>query len=200
MANNEYPPIGDEAVRISHELLTTFRINGHIYNNITVTTDHPEFTDTFDPNVLTLEEALTLYWPGGKPRDDGRTFFETISLLPEESGVTAADFAHQTKTIREAILGASIGQTALDRVPGDIKQGWEDVKAQYPVPILAAHAMCELQGLPLAVCRTSSVVKSEMIPEGTKMMHLWYPNYISPKPVLGTLKKVVRKIIQEETI
>jgi hypothetical protein len=199
MVHPEFPAAGDQAYRVAEELRTTFSIKGNPYSNIVLGTDHPDFVDVYDPNILVDREALTLYWPGGTP--DGARDFETISLLTQEDRSSNAELAHQATTIRKAILGASIGQPALGRVPADMRQEWEDTKAQtrrfYPAPILYAKDYCQSEKIPLALCQTSRVVGSNMAPEGAHMMHLWYPQYISPKPVLATLKLAVRKAIQQ---
>lgn len=198
MVHYEHLDTGDESVRVAHELLREATVRGNPYCNIAVSTNHPEFVDTFDPHATTKDESLTIYWPGSKPGDSTRNF-ETVSFIPEGEEWSNAKTADHIRTVREAILGASIGQAALDRVPATLRQYWEDVRAQAGVPILAARSLCELRGVPLALCQTSGIVKSDVAEEGKKVMHLWYPNYLSPKPVLGTLKKAVQSIIDQES-
>ena len=59
---------------------------------------------------------------------------------------------------------------------------------------------CTALDLPLTVCQTSTVIESQTIPAGLRIMHLWYPNYLSPKPVLAKLRQAVRKAIEAETL
>jgi len=198
MSSSEYPRTGDNAYQIAEELRQTFSINRQPYSNIVLATTHPDFVDTYDPDIVVEREALTLYWPSGSPVHDRH--FETISLQTSEEGASTAELAAETSAIREAILGASIGEAALGRVPAEMREYWEDFKTRHIAPILFARDSCALLGLPLALCQTSRILRSELAPVGARMMHLWYPEYVSPKPVLATLKKVVRDVIAEETI
>lgn len=149
MVHSEYPPAGDSTFQIAEELLQNFAIAGNPYNNIVLSTNHPDFVDTF---------------------------------------------------IRQALLESAIGSAALARVPEVIRQGWERLKAMHPAPILYATERCIQRDLPLALCQTGRIIKSGVGPENKRIMHLWYPNYLSPKPVLATLKKVVQGAIDNETM
>lgn len=168
MTSPEYPATSDNAFQIAEELRQNFSIMGEPYNNIVLSTDYPGFVDTYDPNILIDREALTLYWPGGRPADANQ--FETISLVNPQEAPSSSELAQEAMTIRKALLEASIGKTAIDRVPEDMRQGWEEVKLVHTAP------------------------------KDSRMMHLWYPNYLSPKPVLATLKKVIRGVMAQETI
>ena len=196
--DSEYPFVSDAAWQIAEELRLHFSIKGNPYNNILLTTNHPGTVDVYDPNILVERELLTLYWPNGSP-DHARSF-ETVSLLSGADNPSNASLAEGAMFVRTALLSASIGKAALDRVPEDMKQSWEHFKSIDAAPILYAMDHCALFGLPLALCQTGRVVKSEIAPVGARMMHLWYPNYLSPKPVLTRLKKVVKGIIEQETI
>lgn len=198
MANSEYFTGGEHAFYIAEELMQQGAINGSPYNNIVLSTEHPDFTDIHDPDICVNGETLTLYWPGGSPFTNGD--FETITTGESQHESSDSELAQEAMTIRTALLTASIGEAALRRVPREVRQAWQGFKALHPAPIVYARENCEASQLPLAVCQTGSVIESALAPEGARMMHLWYPSYLSPKPVLATLRKVVRDMMDDETI
>jgi|GEM_PF-1256469 len=194
MTPAEYPT----AYRVAEELRQHSSIRRNFYNNIVLSTDYPGFTDVLDPDIRMATEALTLHWPGGSPDHQGN--FETINWTGSENNASKFDIVDNTMAVRQAILDSSIGSAAINRVPEPIQRAWANFKSVSPVPILTALTRCEQLGLPLAVCETSRVIESEIVPVDSRMMHLWYPNYLSPKPVLAMLKKVLRKVIADEIL
>ncbi len=198
MANSEYFTGGEYASQIAEELIWHYAIRGNPYNNILLSTEHPDFTDVHDPDIRVVQESSTLYWPGGDPINGA--YFETVTVRDPQHEQSDAELAHEAMTIRTALLTASIGEAALRRVPQETEDAWQAFKDRHPVPILYAREDCSFWQLPLAVCQTGSVAQSALAPEGARIMHLWYPGYVSPKPVLATLRKVVRDLIKDETI
>jgi hypothetical protein len=195
----EYPVGGYEIIAQAEELLRTGALSGIPYGNVTLTTPQPRFTDGADPDMIVLPEAYTGFWPGGGPIQGKE--FATVATPHTGGPRTNSELADEIRDIRNALLHASISDAAISRIPADKKAAWERAKRTGEVPLLLAESQCALFGLPLALVQTSRIVRSSIIPEDSRIMHMWYPAYtVSPKPVIAKVRKVVKQIIQDETI
>jgi hypothetical protein len=198
MATPEYPDATHEIARLSQVLLHTGALSGIPYGNTILTTSQPRFADGSDPDMIIIPEAQTAYWPGLSPVS-GKEFVTIVGKTPG-GPQTDAELAQEATDIRNALLNASVGAAALDRIPAGLKACWERVRATGE-PLLLAESTCALLGLPMALIQTSRIVRSSAAPEDSRIMHMWYPaTIVSPRPVLAKVRKVVKQIIQNETI
>jgi len=137
---------------------------------------------------------ITIEWPGGSPEHGNN--LETIVVNSPEAPSSSEVGAEVTRT-RNAILGAYIGETALGRVPDDVKDYWKAGEKDHPgveVIDLLRTASAQYE-LPLAVCLTSDIIGGE---PDTRIMHLYHPDTIHPSPVLTHLQMGVVSAIASE--
>jgi hypothetical protein len=195
----EFPVRGHEIIELADSLLANGSLGGIPYGNVVVTTPQPRFTDGADPEMTIVPQAYTAFWPGGGPVE-GKEFATIVT--PEPGGSpTASELAQEITDIRSALASASISPETIARIPAGRRAAWERLNQPGIVPLVVAESQCMLFGVPLALFQTSRIVRSSILPEDSRIMHMWYPvTTLSPKPVLAKVRKVVREIIQSETI
>jgi hypothetical protein len=183
---SEFIPIGHpDALHARSVLVAVGRGQdiGVTYNNIILSSQEPSVTDVYDTSIFSLMKYATLYWPGGNP-EHGRKV-ETIvqgDLQPEE-------FVPEAARVRRLILGASIGASALARVPTFYRELWGTVDAYAPgVAAEAFKEKCKDLQRPFAVCAISDVTSDS---SERSIMHLWYPALAHPESCLGMLKQAI---------
>lgn len=183
---SEFVPIDHPHARSARSILIAFGRGadvGVVYRSIILSSAEPGVTDRYDPSMRSLMKFATFYWPGGSP-DRGQDV-ETIvqgELRPDAATAEA-------ERVRRLLLGATIGASALARVPAPLRNLWSVTEAAVPgVAVTGFKERCQDLGLPLAVCAISDVTSDD---PGRTIMHLWHPAMVPPGSGLGELQQAV---------
>lgn len=183
----EFIPIDHPDALYARSVLVAFssgRDIGVTYRSTIVSSLEPGVIDVYDRSISSVMKYATLYWPGGNP-GHGRKV-ETIvqgDLRPEESAAEAA-------RVRVLLLGASIGASALARVPVYYRELWGVVDA-YDPNVAAANAFeerCKVLERPFAVCTVSDVTNGD---PGRSIMHFWHPAVVHPVSCFSGLRQAI---------
>ncbi|HEX8763454.1 MAG TPA: hypothetical protein VF733_06915 [Candidatus Saccharimonadales bacterium] len=161
------------------------------YRNILLSSSEPHINDAYDPNRELVPHFATVYWPGGSPEHGDELETVALTITPEPS-----DTAAEMTIVRRSILGASIGQAAMDRIPAELQERWSGARER-PGDIVnhIIEGMFNIGRRPLAICRTSDVVGSDPI---MRTMHLYYPRTIPPEVSLAALQRSMQRLIDRE--
>jgi hypothetical protein len=166
-------------------------LQGATYNNILVSSTEPGVVDVYDRTIASTAKFGTLYWPGGSPTSGGNLETVTLAGLPTSPGAEVA-------RIRRSILSASIGEAAIQRIPEEMQKAWDEIeKSSITSPILQLEQACRDYSLPLVVCTTSEITNGA---PDTRMMHMFYPSFVHPRPALIKLQGAVQYAIDQETL
>lgn len=192
----------DGAAQHDLEITDTLITNGILeelpYSSFKLTVEPPEFTDAYGPDAQFIPESVAIYWPGGNPFSK-----QEYEMVPNLSFKDNAERMEYVMLIRKAILSSQISPETLATVSQEVKDHWQAsdlVGLQYGVtldpPIWRAIDLCSSKQIPLAICQTSKIQDGKV---GTdRAMHLWSPAFLSPKPVLAFMRKVVKNVMEEE--
>lgn len=189
----EYPEVGPETIGIITSILNTNAANDVVYGNIMI--NAPSLADTYDPDtLLDPRRHLMTYWPGYSP-DHHR--YEAVVIRPEDQEPVAPD----VQQMRNILLGASIGATALSRIP-TAQHNLHTLADALTLGsgILVAEEVCRAAGVPLGVVDVATVASSNLVEAGAQVGYLWYPTTARPKQVLGMLKMALRRTIANENV
>ncbi len=154
---------------------------GVTFRNIILSSEEPGITD--DINSTSLMKYATLYWPGGNPAHGQQVETIVQGDLPSEA------FATEAARVRKLTLSASIGASALARVPDHLRKMWDTVEQFAPdVALESFTEQCKDLRRPFSVLAVSDVTSGD---PGRSIMHFWHPAMVHPELCLNELQRVI---------
>jgi hypothetical protein len=156
----------------------------------------PGLNDNLDPDLVYEPSIAAGYWPGAG--FEGNSY--AAVRLTESKGLTATD---ELVKVRQIILGAHIGESALDRYEIFLKSNpsiADLAKNAGSLLIPSLIDMCALKNNPFVFLVTGAVVQSNVMPIGDNIASIYYPLGMRPKSALTNLRQAVLRTQREETL
>lgn len=169
----------------------SFRGVGYVNSLLTA----PGITDVLDPRVVAKASTLAGYWPGGMPNSpsgNGRDYNYAAFILDGKPRSDKEIVTEQT-SMREIILGASIGESAMTRYQESVPhEDSRQLDSQGEGAVIATRYVCAAKRVPAALALALTVHDSETLEPGDRLVTLYHPVTIRPTDALTELQSAIK--------